>query len=273
MGFEIGRPDFAIGFAEQASGLAETSDHRRQVSSILGLYDPWRPDGSGAVRELLALAERTAGVGDRLATCSALARAADKLGGLTPAQVPGVELVETAKRLGGLLETPALAGPLAVALPVEYGREILGLIAAMRQDADGAPRPGWLVGEAAQTLGDDAAAVGFFNVVIERMRLEGRFGLSLFALADRAQAYTETAGLALARIDVEEAADLARESAQPVLLAKIQAVQAMIEGLAGNPDAAGALADEAESIAIDRPSILIDVHVARGLSALACGRS
>ena len=270
MGFEIGRPDFAIGFAEQASGLAETSDHRRQVSSILGLYDPWRPDGSGAVRELLALAERAAAVGDRLATCSALARAADKLGGLTPAQVPGVELVETAQRLGGLLETPALAGPLAVALPVEYGREILGLIAAMRQDADGAPLLGWLVGEAAQTLGDDAAAVGFFSTAIERMRLEGRFGLLPFVLADRAQAYTETAGLALARIDAEEAADLARESAQPVLLAKIQAVQAMIEGLAGNPDAAGALADEAESIAIDRPSILIDVYVARGLSALAC---
>jgi DNA-binding CsgD family transcriptional regulator len=270
LGFEIGRADFAVGFAEQASGLAETSDQRRQVTSILGLYDLWRPDGPGAVLDLLALAEQAARDGNQPTTRTLLTRTIEKLGVLTPAQVPRDELVASAQRLGGLQQTPALVGPLALALPVEYGREILDLVAAMRQDADGDPRLARLLGEAVMTLGDDAAAVGSFSAAVKRMRLEGRFGLLPFALLDRARAYIGTAGLELARIDAAEAAELAGESAQPVLLCRIRAVQAVIEGLAGNPQAARALADEAERIAVDRPAMLVDVYLARGLTSLVC---
>jgi ATP/maltotriose-dependent transcriptional regulator MalT len=44
----------------------------------------------------------------------------------------------------------------------------------------------------------------------------------------------------------------------------------MIEGLAGDFNAARALADEAEQLAVDRPALLVDMYIARGLTALAC---
>jgi DNA-binding NarL/FixJ family response regulator len=270
MGFEIGRPDLVTAFTEQASGLAETSDQRRQVASIRSLYDPYRPDGPSAVLEQLWLAEQAAADGDRATTRMVLTRAIEKLGGLTPAQVPRDELVASAQRLGGFRATPALAGPLALALPVEYGRQILELVAAMPADADGDPRLARVLGAAAMTLGDDAMAVCFFNAAIDRMRLEGRLGLLPFALLDRARAYIGTAGLALARSDAAEAADLAQETAQPVVVCKARAVQATIEGLAGDFDAARALADEAEQLAVDRPALLVDLFIARGLTALVC---
>lgn len=271
MGFEIGRPDFATAFTEQAGQLVETRSEQRTVTLLRGLYDLWRPDTPEGLATLLQRAEDAVARGDHAFAQAALIRAVEKVEVLPADAIPRQALKATAARLGGVERTPSLAGALTASMPVEYGEATLTVIASLAPDAGGDARLARHLGAAASVLGHDALAIRSLSAAIDRLRSDGRFGFLPFALIDRARAYVNVAGLELAHRDAEEAAALAAESDQQIVLGRVRAVQALIEGIAGNPQAAHERADEAEHMALDRPALLVDVHVARGLTELVYG--
>lgn len=271
MGFEIGRPDFARGFADQAAGLTDAPDQQREATWLRELYDLWRPEGPEALRAQLLRAEAAFADGDPERTRTALTRAIEKVEVCPTAALPLDAVEQTATRLGGLRRTPALAGVLAIASPVECGGAVLDTIASFAPDAGGDPRLARLFGEAAALLGDDAMALRSLSASVDQMRAQGRYGLLPFALTDRARTYVRTAGLHCAWQDAAEAAKLASETGQAIPLGRARAAQALIEGLAGRLDVAEARADEAQRLALGRPALLVDVHIARGLTELVRG--
>ena len=272
MSFEIGRPDFATHFTEQAAALADDPRQRREVTLLKGTYELWRPDGAEGVIAQLERAEEADAEGDADRVRTALTRAIEKVEVCVPGSLPVRAIGRTAARLGGLRRTPALAGVLTVALPLEHGREVLDTIGSLPSDAGGDPRLARQLGEAASLLGHDGLARRSLSAAISDMRVRGSLGMLAFALVDRARAYVSVANLELAGNDAAEAADLAAETGQPVVVGRARAVLALVEGLSGNPQAAREHADAAERLAFGRPALLVDVHVARGLTDLVCGQ-
>jgi DNA-binding CsgD family transcriptional regulator len=271
MAFELGRPDFVRSFVETATGLARTPLHHQRLRWIRNLYEIWGPDNGRGALELMRTAEHAAADGDASWLRTLVTRAVEKSNVTPLALLPRAELLEIVERLGGPAAYPALVGVLSVVAPVERGAEVLGILRASPEDAGGDPRLARVLADAALTLGDDALAIGFFSESIDRLRLEGRLGFLPFALADRARAYTGTASLGLARADAAEAALMAEEADQGILLGRIRALQAQIEGTAGDEEQARARAEQAERAVVDRPALMIDVHAARGVTALAAG--
>jgi DNA-binding CsgD family transcriptional regulator len=268
LSFEIGRPDFVAQFVGQAAGLADSAPQRRGVAQMQSLYDLWRPDNGNGLRELLEQAERAAADGNDVGVRTVVARIIEKISIEPVTRLPRAELVAFVDRLGGPAAHPALVGVLATAAPAERGLEALEALGASSSDGDGDPRLARVLAEAALALGDDELAIGRFSASIDRLRGDGRLGMLPFALLDRARVLTG-ASLDLARRDADEGARLARETDQLILLGRLRAVQSLIAGLAGDLVTARERADEAARMALDRPALLVDVHVARGLTALA----
>jgi len=272
MSFEIGRPDFVTTFVQQASSLARTPEHRRRVTWMQGLYDLGRPDDGQGARALMEQAERAAAAGQAAWTRTLLTHVAERARETPSGLLPADELLEAVARLGDLRERPALAAVLAVLAPHASGAEVLELLHGFPFDAHGDPRLARMLGYVALELGDDHLASGFLGAAIAQFRLEGRLGLLPFALLERGWAHLGTASLDLARADVEEAARLATETAQPLLRARAQVLEALVEGVTGDEQRAEQLAVEAERELSGRPGALADLHVARGMACLSAGR-
>jgi DNA-binding CsgD family transcriptional regulator len=271
MAFEIGRPDFVTTFLGQATQSAQSAEHRQRISRVQALYDPWRPDDGSRARALIAAAEAAHAAGEEAQTAIALTRLTETCNVIASARMPRADLLSAAERLGGIEATPALVGPLAVACPVEHGAEILRHARGVSPDADGNARVAMLHAEAAAALGDDQLAVAFYAGTVECLRLEGRLGLLPAALLGRARAYFATAGHDLARADVAEGLRLAMETAQPIVVGRFKALDALLVGAAGDLARSLALAEEAERAALARQALLVDVHLARGCARLAAG--
>jgi DNA-binding CsgD family transcriptional regulator len=269
MSFEIGRPDFVSQFAAQAAAQAETSAQRLRLRWTQSIYDLWRPDHGNGIVELMEHAERAAAEGKDAQVRTVVTRMAEKVHVTPIEQVPTAEILAFTERLGGPDAHPALLNVLATAMPIEQGADVLRRVAGHASDAGGDPRLARVFGEAAMMLGDDRKAVSFFTTSIDRLRAEGRFGFLPFALLDRARALIGGASLDLARRDIAEGTRLAVETAQPILVGRLRAIEAVVAGLMGDADAARLAANEAEQLALDRPALLVDVHVARGFTALA----
>jgi DNA-binding CsgD family transcriptional regulator len=272
MSFEIGRPDFVARFVGRAATLARTREHHERVTWIRGLYDLGRPDDGRAVFDGVRHAERALAEGlvplSRTLVCQAAGRARETSAGALPVD----ELLALFEDAGGMERRPILAALVAVVAPVSQGERALAVLRSPQAQADGDPLLAWLLGRAALELGDDELALGFLSAAVARLRLEGRYGILPHALRSRAWALFNTDGLTRARSDVAEAARLADETGQTVLLAEIRALDAVIEAVAGDAARADGLAGEAERVLLGRPGAMADVQMARGLICLARGR-
>jgi ATP/maltotriose-dependent transcriptional regulator MalT len=116
-------------------------------------------------------------------------------------------------------------------------------------------------------------AVSFCATAIAELRSEGRLGLLARCLAAQAWSAAHLGDLSVAIPAAEEAAQLSRETMQPIMLATAQVTQALLAAVRGDLDRAAALAAEAEQAALPvaaRP-VLAQVQHARGLAALAAG--
>ncbi|WP_022929187.1 helix-turn-helix transcriptional regulator [Patulibacter americanus] len=272
LSFEIGRPDFVSRFVRQAASLARTPDHHEQVAWIQNLYDLGRPDDGRTAVAHVRRAERALADG-LLPTVRTLVVHAGERARVTPANVlPVPELLAAAERLGGMEQRPMLAGLAAVAAPLDQGERALAVLRAQPLDASGDPRLGRLLGHAAVELGDDELAVGFLSATAGLLRMEGRFGMLPHALHQRGWALLNTDGLPRARADIAEAARLADETGQTVLLGEIRALEAVVEAVDGDPARAERRAGEAERVLLGRPAAMADVHMARGAICVARGR-
>lgn len=161
----------------------------------------------------------------------------------------------------------------AYCAPVERGRAVLealtGQLDRSSEDAEGDQ----LLGAAAVTVGAPALASRLASRSLDALRAQGRLSMLARALCVQAGSAARLGDVRAAHLAAEEAAELARETGQPLVHAMVHAIRAQLAAVCGDPHAE-AWAAEAERTALPgnaRPALAI-VQMARGQAALCQGR-
>jgi ATP/maltotriose-dependent transcriptional regulator MalT len=224
------------------------------------------------VRALTAAGERAGHEGDLARAADLLRRAAAKCWE-SPLPEARDALVGALDRLGGMETDPRLVLVTALAAPEARGAQVIARLAALPSNADGNAELARQLGNAAGTVGDDAAALRFLDVAVEGLRRQQRLGLLVAALAQRAWSHIHTGRLDLAERDAEEGLALALATAQPLWATRAQSARALVAGLRGDDAHARDRADDAERLALPTRSgtPLGDVETVRGLTRLSAG--
>jgi ATP/maltotriose-dependent transcriptional regulator MalT len=129
------------------------------------------------------------------------------------------------------------------------------------------------LGGAAVTVGAPALASRLTARSLDALRAQGRLSMLARALCVQAGSAARLGDVRAGHLAAEEAAELARETGQPLVHAMVHAIRAQLAAVCGDPQAE-AWAAEAERTALPggaRPALAI-VQMARGQAALCQGR-
>lgn len=161
----------------------------------------------------------------------------------------------------------------AYCAPVEGGRAALEALAGQLERSSEDAEGDQLLGAAAVTVGAPALAGRLTARSLDPLRAQGRLSMLARALCVQAGSAARLGDVRAAHLAAEEAAELARETGQPLVHAMVHAIRAQIAAVCGDPRAE-AWAAEAERTALPcgaRPALAI-VQMARGQEALCQGR-
>jgi DNA-binding CsgD family transcriptional regulator len=272
LAFQLGRREVVLRLLEEAEALDLDDADRQRVTWTRELFDGGPAGDVAGVRALTAAGERAGHDGDLGRAADLLRRAAAKCWGAHLGEAQDA-LAGALDRLGGLDRDPRLVLVSALVAPERRGADVIAKLSTLPFDAGGDADLARLLGNAAGTVGDDDAALGFLDCAVDRLRAQGRFGLLVAALAQRAWSEIYTGRLDLAERDAEESVALARETAQPLWASRADAAGALVAGLRGDRERARELAADAERFALPSRSgtPLADVELACGLCSLTAG--
>ncbi|MEV0900994.1 AAA family ATPase [Actinoplanes sp. NPDC049802] len=161
----------------------------------------------------------------------------------------------------------------AYCAPVERGRAVLESLAGQLERSSEDAEGDQLLGGAAVTVGAPALAIRLTARSLDALRAQGRLSLLARALCALAGSATRLGDVRAGHLAAEEAADLARETGQPLVHAMVHAIRAQLAAVCGDAEAE-AWAASAERAALPggvRPVLAI-VQSARGQAALCQGR-
>jgi DNA-binding CsgD family transcriptional regulator len=161
----------------------------------------------------------------------------------------------------------------AYCAPVESGRAVLESLAGQLERSSEDPEGDQLLGGAAVTVGAPALASRLTRRSLDALRAQGRLSMLARALCVQAGSAARLGDVRAGHLAAEEAAELARETGQPLVHAMVHAIRAQLAAVCGDPQAE-AWAAEAERTALPggaRPALAI-VQMARGQAALCQGR-
>ncbi|KDN22670.1 hypothetical protein DV20_08110 [Amycolatopsis rifamycinica] len=161
----------------------------------------------------------------------------------------------------------------AYCAPVERGRAVLESLAGQLERSAEDPEGDQLLGGAAVTVGAPALASRLTARSLDALRAQGRLSMLARALCVQAGSAARLGDVRAGHLAAEEAAELARETGQPLVHAMVHAIRAQLAAVCGDPEAE-AWAAEAERTALPggaRPALAI-VQMARGQAALCQGR-
>ena len=272
LAFQLGRREVVLRLLEQAETLELDESDRERITWNRELFDGGPPGDAAGVRALTAAGERAGHADDMGRASDLLRRAAMKCWGshLEEAQEA---LVAAIDRLGGPERDPRLILVAALAAPEQRGAQVIELLSLLPFDAGGDAELARLLGNAAGAVGDDERAIGFLTVGAGRLEAEGRFGLLVAALAQRAWSYVYTGRLDLAQADAEAAVRLADATGQPVWASRAASAGALVAGLRGQRDIGATRSAAAERVALPTGSgtPLADVETVRAVTSLSAG--
>ncbi|MGM1057983.1 ATP-binding protein [Saccharothrix sp. Mg75] len=161
----------------------------------------------------------------------------------------------------------------AYCAPVERGRAVLECLAGQLERSSEDAEGDQLLGGAAVTVGAPALAGRLTARSLDALRAQGRLSMLARALCVQAGSAARLGDVRAGHLAAEEAAELARETGQPLVHAMVHAIRAQLAAVCGDPGAE-AWAAEAERTALPggaRPALAI-VQMARGQAALCQGR-
>lgn len=158
---------------------------------------------------------------------------------------------------------------LALAAPLEYGREVLAHLHRIDPATCDDPTAAMCAGDAAVAVGGYDLAEGFYQTAADGLRRQGRHGLLTHVLTIQAWVRTYLGRWDAAVEHAREAMAVAGELGQPHLVALARVPWQMVNGLRGDAPAAGA-AEGAERPA--KGVVGAGVNLARGTEALSAGR-
>jgi DNA-binding CsgD family transcriptional regulator len=271
MEFELGRADLALRLLEQAKRL-ELGEHQRAALTLLfeaADADSW--SGPGRVASVAATAVRMASIDDPERALRSFLPVARSCWWGNAEQHTRDLVVDAVEGLGVPADHPALLVILACADPVGRGRQVIDRISGMTPDGVSDPTAMQMVGTAATAVWGFDISLPFLGAAVDGLRAQRRLGQLAQALVSQSYAALHLAKAALAEAAADEAARLARESAQPRWAVAADLVRATLAGERGDFQRAEELAAraEAELLPVGAQAMLALVQFARGRGAVA----
>jgi DNA-binding CsgD family transcriptional regulator/tetratricopeptide (TPR) repeat protein len=274
LAFERGQRGLVKRLVAEAKRLELGTAERHRMTLIRAMFDFSVPAVVASLRDMLEIAVEAARGGDAETAVSLVTQAAQRCHWSTPREGVRELVIDTAARLRIGDESPELMVILALADPVRCGARILDVLSRLPPDGDGDADAARLLGLTASLLGDFEVAVPLLTAAVDGLRTQGRFTWVSRALTLRSWSYAHLGRWDLAAADAEEAVRLTEETAQQAVASRARAVKAMIAGVHGDSDEAEVLAAEVERVMLPEgmSAVLMDVQLARGLTALGIGR-
>jgi DNA-binding CsgD family transcriptional regulator len=272
--FELGRQDTFDRLLKQVEPSTIGPVHLGQLSWLRGLFDEGLGGGASRIAPMVMKAEEVAREGEADLALKLLWSAALQCWFSDPDEGTRGRIVTLVDKIPGDDDDPRRLAIWAFAAPAERGADVMAQLprlASIAQHDAGAAR---VVGTAATAIGAFEAAERLLATSAIGLRSQGRLGLLARTLTLQAWSAAHRVDLGVAIPVAEEAERLARETAQPLIVAVAQATQALLAGLRGDDTRAESLSTEAEQVAIpiNAHAVLAAVQHARGVAALAVGR-
>jgi DNA-binding CsgD family transcriptional regulator/tetratricopeptide (TPR) repeat protein len=274
LAFERGTQGHVAGLVAEAGRLELGTAERHRIALIRAMFDFSVPADVASLRDMLEVAAEAAQRGDTETSISLLTQAAMRCHWATPREGVRELVVDTTTRLGIGDEDPRLMLILALADPVRYGARILDVLSRLPPDGGGAADTARLLGMTAGLLGDFEVAVPLLTAAVSGLQTQGRFSWLSRALTARSWAYAHLGRWDLAAADMEETVRLTEGTGQQAAGARVGALRAALAGVRGEAEEAEVLAAEVERVMLPKgmSAVLVDVQLARGLTALGMGR-
>lgn len=273
-GVELGRPDVVVRLLRETEPLELSPRQRARMVWIRATFDDGIRDDSAGVPSLTEVAERAAADGDPGLALKLLGIAALRCFWAQPGPEVRQRVVTTAESLPVDEHNAQLLTIFAYAAPLDRGAAVIERLRRSAAGPAGDSQAVRLLGSTAILVGDFDLAEALSSASLTDLRAQGRLGLLARALGAQAWSAVHLADLSVAIPAVEEAGRLARETAQPLMYAIVQATGAMLAALRGEHDSVEIFAAEAEraSMSVGARPVLATVQLARGLAELGRGR-
>jgi len=183
-------------------------------------------------------------------------------------------LVEAAMAMGMADDDPRVLVVVGLAHPEATGPAVRKQVARMHLHEVADPVAAMYAGMAAEKAGDVTTGVRFLASAIAGLRAQVRLVLLTQALGHYAWAATHAGEWPAAAAAAQEAAGLARDTAQPQYGLTAELIGALVKGLrGGETDLESVLAEpERALLAMKGGPLLATAHLARGAAALGDGR-
>lgn len=273
--FEVGRRDAVVRIVRQAEPLlplVEGAGESGRVALVRGFGEP-RVLSTDRLGSLVAMARRAREAGDANLAWNLLWRLAQRCFWADPGPEARAVVVAAAEAMSATDPDPRELAVLAYAAPLERANTVIQRIADW-QTASCSAEEARLLGGAAVVVGAFELSMSFFATAVAGLREQGRLAHLARALAMQGWGAVCLADWRVAIPALDEAVRMAAETGEAVWGAGARAMQAIVAAVRGEPEAAAALALEAERAVISTGAthMLAYIQVARGLAALSEGR-
>ena len=238
LGFELGRHDVFERLLHQVAKLEIGPLEQAQLYWLQGVFDEGLGGGTSRIGPMVTTAADVARDGATDLALKLLWSAALQCWFSDPDDGTRARIVAVEVRVPGDQEDPRRLAIRAFAAPVECGSEVIERLPRFAAEAGRDPGAARVVGTAATAVGAFDVAEPLLATAAAGLRTQGRLGLLARALTLQAWSAAHRVDLSVAIPVAEEAERLARETAQPLIVAVAQATQAMLAGLRGEVDRA-----------------------------------
>lgn len=276
LAFELGRRDVVERLVRQVEPLmplVQDPLERGRLILVRGLGEPrvLQPD---RVKSLVEAAQRARDTGDANLAWNLLWRLAQRCFWADPGQEARMQIVNAVGEAGQPNVDPRAVAILAYAAPLERANDVMDRLASWSTDDVGA-EGARLLGSAAVVVGAFEQSIPFLVNATTGLRSQGRLAHLARALAMLGWSATCLADWRVALPALDESVRLATETGEAVWAAGARAMQAIFAAQHGEAERAATLTRAAERAVISTGAthMLAYVEVARGLMALAEGRS
>jgi DNA-binding CsgD family transcriptional regulator len=271
---QMGKRETVLGLLALAEPLELTRRQRWWMLWIRESFDDGTKDLQAGARELAAHADEAAIDGETDLALNLLWGAALRCFWAEPGEAVRRDVVAVADRMPVPATDPRVLAILAYASPLDRAEAVTS---GLRSHAGGEltePRASYLLGTAATLVGAANLAAAFGTASLIGLRAQGRLGVLARALAVQAWNSVQVGDLEVAVPAAAEAARLAKETGQPIMVATALSTSAVCAALLGDHRSLVAFAAEAEraSLVVGARPVLATVQHARGLDALGGGR-
>jgi DNA-binding CsgD family transcriptional regulator len=273
--FEVGHRETVTQLVEQVEPLlplVRGPRERARIALVRGLGEP-RVLPVERLRSLVDLAEGARRAGDANLGWNLLWRLAQRCFWADPGPDARAVVVAAAEKAGSAAPDARELAVLAYAAPLERSGVVIEGIAGW--PGERSPEEARLLGSAAVVVGAFELSMPLLAASVGGLRAQGRLAHLARALAMQGWSALCLADWKVAIPALDEAVRMAAETGEGVWGAGAEAMEAIMAAIRGDPDAAAALALQAETAVISTGAthMLAYIQAARGLAAMAGGRS